>query len=252
MISFIICSITPSRYSAVCRNLGALVGAEPHEFIGIHDARSLAEGYNRGVERSRGDVLVFCHDDIEVLAADFRVRLLQHMARFDLVGVAGSSRFVGPKWVDAGPPHIFGQVAHPGPDGKGFELAIWGIPARRIEGICLLDGVFMAARRSLCESVRFDEERFDGFHLYDLDFSLRAAQAGYRVAVCNDLAVLHHSRGSFTRQWEEYASRLMAKHGALADPVPREEKWSAWCPMQVRVETREALARQFGSVHWEE
>jgi len=109
MVSIVICSIQPERYEAVCENLRNLLGAEPHEFIGINDARSLAEGYNRGIAQSRGDIIIICHDDIEILSPRFTQRLVRRLQRFDLIGVAGSNRLAGAKWFDAGPPYVFGR-----------------------------------------------------------------------------------------------------------------------------------------------
>lgn len=45
------------------------------------DARSLCEGYNRGVAMSRGDVLIFSDDDIEIPTRDLCARLLRHIFR---------------------------------------------------------------------------------------------------------------------------------------------------------------------------
>src|SRR5262245_26268282 len=104
MISIVICSITPSRFLRVRENLGGLLKDEAHEFIGIHDAKSLAEGYNRGIRQSKGDVIIVCHDDIEILSPKFKDRLVKRLQEFDLVGVAGSSRVCGATWFDAGPP----------------------------------------------------------------------------------------------------------------------------------------------------
>jgi len=44
-----------------------LLGDEPYEIVAVRDARSLAEGYNRGVARSSGDIVILSHDDIEFL-----------------------------------------------------------------------------------------------------------------------------------------------------------------------------------------
>ncbi len=62
-ITIIICSIDADKYARVTRNLSERLAGQAYEIIGIHDARSLAEGYNRGVRRSRGDLLIFSHDD---------------------------------------------------------------------------------------------------------------------------------------------------------------------------------------------
>jgi hypothetical protein len=43
-------------------------------------------------------------------------------------------------------------------------------------------------------NLRFDAERFHGFHGYDVDFCLQARAAGRRV-VTADFLVFHHTRG---------------------------------------------------------
>ena len=70
-ISIIICSADPQLFAKVCANYRpALLRSVSHEIIGIHDACSLCEGYNRGIARASGDVLVFSHDDIEIVTPD--------------------------------------------------------------------------------------------------------------------------------------------------------------------------------------
>ena len=75
-----------------------------------------------------------------------------------------------------------------------------------------LDGVFLAARREVFSTVEFDEATFDGFHLYDIDWSYRAAKAGFRLGAAGDLLVVHDSRGAFGAPWGEYAARFCHKH----------------------------------------
>jgi len=91
-VSVVICSIDAAKFARVSDNYRALYGAREVEIIGIHDARSLAEGYNRGIARARGEHLVLSHDDIEILTPDFADRLDRHLAQFDLIGVAGTTR----------------------------------------------------------------------------------------------------------------------------------------------------------------
>ena len=66
-----------------------------------------------------------------------------------------------------------------------------------VPGIQALDGVFMAMRREVATAIPFDAEAFDGFHLYDLDFSFRAHRGGFRLAVCRDVVLIHESTGSY-------------------------------------------------------
>jgi GT2 family glycosyltransferase len=221
MFSVIVCSIDPPRFAAVEAMYRSAFGAEPWELIGIHDAKSLAEGYNRAVERAKGEWLIFSHDDIEILSPAFPQRLKSHLSRFDLIGLVGTSRVVNSRWLSAGTPYIFGQVCHFQKDGQ-VTVDVYGAPRPVVGNIQGLDGVFMASNKNVLAKVKFDAETFDHFHLYDLDFSLTAYHAGFRLAVANDINILHHSPGQFDKTWEEYARRF-------------EQKWRPSLPNQPRV-----------------
>ena len=64
------------------------------------------------------------------------------------------------------------------------------------------------------ESIRFDEDAFDGWHGYDADFSCRCHQAGFRVAVALDIPLVHYSSDGVDEAWLNYDARFRAKHGA--------------------------------------
>jgi tetratricopeptide (TPR) repeat protein len=220
-ISVIICSVTPEKFARVTQNYAELLAGEAYEIIGIHDAKSLCEGYNRGVAQSSGEILIFCHDDIEILTADFKDKLRRQLAAYDVIGVAGTSRLIGQSWAMAGWPHLHGQVLHlrPGTNGP-CELCVYGPPA--LAPIQAMDGLFFAARRRVLETVMFDEKIFDGFHLYDLDFTFSAYLAGFKLGVCNDIAIAHHSMGSFDdAAWQRYATAFIRKYsGKLSSVSP--------------------------------
>ena len=95
------------------------------------------------------------------------------------------------------------------------QIDYYGPPSDKIVA---LDGVFLAARKTVCAAIRFDEVTFDGFHLYDLDFSHRAFLSGFKVGIC-DIDVTHYSDGSFdSQEWQRYAKRFLAKHGNSIRP----------------------------------
>jgi tetratricopeptide (TPR) repeat protein len=214
LLSVIVCSIDPGKLAALRANLGALLDGTPWELIHIGDAKSLAEGYTRGLQQARGARLVLCHDDIRILAPDFRRRLLAYLERYDLIGVAGSTLCSGPAVFWAGLPHAHGWVAYP--DARGTVPCISSTRGPVVEGAQALDGLFLAARRELFERVAFDAETFDGFHFYDLDLSWHAHRAGARLAICQDLLIEHRSRGEFGQDWQRYAARFLAKYPELA------------------------------------
>ncbi|HRD65807.1 MAG TPA: glycosyltransferase [Candidatus Competibacter sp.] len=230
MLSIIICSIDEGRFAQVARNYRELLAAIPHEILRISDAASLAEGYNRGIARSRGDYLILSHDDIEIWTADFGERLLRHLDRCDMVGVAGTDLLVDTgchsktwkytSWGAAGLGHVFGQIVLP-LEGD-YAIQVYGAPAALVGGMQALDGVFIAMRKAVAETLRFDDENFDGFHLYDLDFTYRAFLNGFNLGVLTDIVLVHRSEGRYDERWLGYHRRFLSKfESVLPKMLPR-------------------------------
>ena len=208
-ISVLVCSIDPARFAAVRASCEQRFAGYPLEIVGIHDAVSLAEGYNRAAEKASGEILVFAHDDIELVTADFAPRLIAHLDRFDGVGVAGASRVTGAHVSQAGQRFIHGHVLHPvGAGERGVRLFVAGLQQPVSERMRMLDGAFIAVRRHVWETVRFDAGTYDGFHCYDADFTSRASAAGANLAVPADLLLLHQSTGKYGAAWARYARRF--------------------------------------------
>jgi len=209
-ISAVVCSIDPQKAERIRAHYQTLFSGRRFEIVQIDDAGSLSDGYNRGFAQTSGDVVIFSHDDIEIISRDFPARLFQHLATHDIVGVAGTSRLVGANWNSAGWPCVHGCVAHRQRDREGFFFHCFGPPpSAPVEAI---DGLFIAAKREVCESIPFDAATFDGFHLYDLDFSYRAFLAGFRIAVAWDIPLIHASSGRLDAAWQKYAQRFLTKH----------------------------------------
>ena len=85
--SVIVCSIDQRKFTAVNESYRRALRAASWEMIAIHDAKSLAEAYNRGVAQARGRYLVFSHDDIEIVNDDFAALLRAHLSTFDLMAL---------------------------------------------------------------------------------------------------------------------------------------------------------------------
>jgi GT2 family glycosyltransferase len=247
MISIIICSIDAAKFAAVSRMYADVLGKEPYEIIKIPDARSLAEGYNRGLAKSKGDIVIFSHDDIHILTRDLAARLKRHMDNYDCIGVAGTTRMVGPTWVGAGHPYIFGQVAYPRPD-NAFGICIFNIPKRIIDHIQAMDGLFIVFRREVISSVKWDEQIFDGFHCYDVDCTFRAYLAGYKLAVVNDIPMIHASGGNFDAAFAHYAQLFMNKHSRqLEKMLPRKFTFAS-----VEVPSRSTAIEVMCPAYWQD
>jgi GT2 family glycosyltransferase len=233
-ISIIICSIDERKYSQVTASYSSALSGIDYEVIKIPDALSLAEGYNRGIRQSSGDILIFSHDDIEILSATFAEDLLQALERNDIVGVAGSRLANGATWWSSGEEFAQGAVVMPlASRENSFGLNIFGgLGEAIIDEVQVLDGLFLAVKRSVTDKILFDETTFDGFHLYDLDFTLAAFQAGAKLAVVPNLSILHYSIGGYDNVWYDYAERFVEKYKLSSKPEYRPINWGISVELQ--------------------
>ena len=246
MTSIIICSIDDAKYQRAAEMYSRFWPADQFQVFQLRNASSMAAGYNRGIAAAEGQTLIFSHDDVEILTPDLGERIADHLKRFDIVGVAGTSLVVHPRWLQAGPPYIHGQVAHPTPEG-GYMVDIYSASRRVFGGMQALDGVFFACKAEVARALGFDET-FDGFHLYDMDFTFRAYHAGYRLAVACDIQLIHQSVGNFGENWEMHARRFVEKHGSrFAQLSPREFQWTG-CKVNDKATVREVMT----PITWQE
>ncbi|SHM31563.1 glycosyltransferase [Phytopseudomonas punonensis] len=212
MISVVICSAQPARLQAVASNIEATIGVE-YELIAVDNStegRGICAVYNEGASRARHPFVCFVHEDVEFLSQDWGVRALDHFSHHEglaLIGLAGSRyKAATPSgWHSGDEGDLCINVRH----GASRELAsaAFAKPADSGSNCCVpvvaLDGVWLFVRRSAWAETRFDE-RLEGFHFYDVDFSLRVAQRS-KIAVVFDIELLHFSLGSFAEAWARQA-----------------------------------------------
>ena len=240
MLSFVVCSVEPQKLAALKASLDACTRPGEAEVVGVHDARSLCEGWRRGLDRAAGDPVVFCHDDIELHASDLLGRIARHLERYDLVGVAGTDRCVGMDWSEAGIEHAYGAIVHD--PGQAPVLCFYGAPDGddAVGGIQAMDGVFLATTRAVARDVGFDAATFDGWHGYDADFTFRAHLAGLRLGVALDLPIVHRSAGRADEARMRYHLRFADKHAArLASGR------GPWIDLRVPILAPEGIAAAF-------
>ena len=258
MISVVINSRDDARFARAAASYQAALSGTAHEIVRVADATGMCEGYNRGIARARGQRLLFSHDDVEILRpSGFAARLAAHFDRFDLFGIAGTRRLIGPAWDKAGLPWVFGMVVHDfaghvRADGTpgGLRLYLFGRSARAVGGAQAVDGVLIAATRGVCEAVPFDAALLPGWHLYDIDFSYRAHLHRFRCGIVSDLAVLHASaNGPEVWNSPEYLRSAMAfyhRHKTTLPPLP--SRWPGYSPAWVDVADRDEACRAMSAL----
>ena len=202
-ISVIVCAKNLIGSQSLIKNINSTIGCK-HEIILINNSKnkySIFQAYNEGIFKSKGDLLCFIHDDIEIYSKNWGRYLLN---QFDtnpdigLIGLAGAKvkTKMASTWWDCPEQYQFQNIYHQ--VGSFCEHKYnWPEPANVIE-VSTIDGVFMVCRSQL--GIIFDES-MKGFHFYDLNLSLLCHDKGFKVCVTNQIDIVHHSRGNLDRSW---------------------------------------------------
>lgn len=233
LYSVVVCSIDDRRFEKLTASLARSFGNHAYEVVRIDNARSMCQGYNEGLKRSRGNRLIFCHDDIEILSDDFVSRIESNFAQFDVFGLVGTTRLTEGSWSSAGPPDVHGAVVQPHrTEANQYVLHVFSNIRKPVANAQALDGMLIAARRETAQDLGWDEENISGFHLYDVDFSFRAHLAGLKVGIATDLLVYHASQGTRDETWRKAVvswTMRYAEHLSTA-PHSKAEYRAAICP----------------------
>jgi len=181
----------------------------------------ICRAYSAGFQQGEADIVVFVHEDVFFLQSGWGERLwelFEQNPQMGILGVAGSSRLQAdnPLWVRAGRPWIHGQVVHWLNHGeKIFQTEYSAAGEVGIQRVAVVDGLFMAVRRSSMQGLDFDSATFGGYHFYDLDLCMQMHVAGrHQVFVTSELPVCHLSGGGFDQSWKESAVQFLRKWGA--------------------------------------
>jgi hypothetical protein len=193
------------------------------EFIVNKNQYSLPEAYNKVwkkvKEDGRGDgVLVFCHNDIIFKTKDWGKILLGMFngSQFDILGIAGTTQLNahGCWWLKPenelplsedkmNRARMFGRVWHCNALGREWE-SVYSEKIVGVKPVVTIDGLFIAVNGKTLgekEEQMFDE-RFKGFHFYDISFCFRNYLEGFDIGVIDRIKVMHKSVGETNSEWE--------------------------------------------------
>jgi hypothetical protein len=179
---------------------------------------SLSEAYNKGWtkldELGIGkEIIIFCHQDITFDTKNWGVKILNHFKKNDyqIIGVAGGKKIgkSGCWWIgdDGQMDHnnMIGIVNHDN------SIRTWESkycnPFLGIKPVSVLDGLFIAVDGNETHH-RFDE-RFQGFHYYDLSFVFSNVLEGLNAGVITDIRITHKSIGQTNQQWEDNRKKFI-------------------------------------------
>jgi GT2 family glycosyltransferase len=190
-VSFVTCVSDPSTYAdCVVESLEKSARCETVPIDNEGNRYSAAQALNLGLDRTQGEIVVFCHQDVVFPPnwADGLLRALKTLGQFGVAGPAGRCS----DGTRAG--HV---IDH----GKAWHYPPLPREAETLDELCLV------IRRD--SELRFDES-FNHFHLYGADLCL---QARLRDLPCYalDCCLEHLSGGNKDEHWHEEKERFIRK-----------------------------------------
>ena len=224
MISVIICSINEVFASQVKKSIIDTIGVEC-EFIIIKNTQNpkgLGKVYNLGASRAKYDYLCFVHEDVFFNTYEWGQKIVTYFKNdrnLGLVGIAGSkykSKTVS-GWYTGIAEFDCCNIWHL--DRKNELTRIYFNPDRQmaVQQVVSLDGVFLFSKKTVWQEIGFDETLLSGFHLYDLDYSLRVAEK-YKVLVTFEIDINHIVKGMhFGNHWLNYT---LMWHKVYSEKLP--------------------------------
>lgn len=164
-------------------------------------------------DQIESDIIVFCHDDVEFLKKGWGeevIRLFSKNKKYGIIGVAGSAEFdANAAWWNY--QKKYGQVLHKH-DGKSWLTAFSPLLDKDLEEVCVIDGLFMAVKRSRLTK-NFDPD-LPGFDFYDIDFCLSNFIDGKtKIGVTTNIRLAHKSVGELSQNWYENRKIINDKYG---------------------------------------
>jgi len=178
----------------------------------INKGESLTKFYNKALNETKHDIVVFVHDDVIVETKQLVnkiERIFDKNPEYGIVGVAGTKYLSETgRWWD-NPKTMYGKVAHTH-EGKTWLSEYSGDQDRRLEETVVVDGVFFAVHKGRIKK-QFDES-VEGFHFYDVDFCFQNHLEGVKVGVTTEIRINHMSIGMTNDQWEVNRQKFAEKY----------------------------------------
>jgi glycosyltransferase involved in cell wall biosynthesis len=173
---------------------------------------SLTEAYNKILDLSINEVVVFTHDDILFEKEYWGKRIIEHFDKkpeYGILGVAGTTYYPssGRWWEIQG--EMIGQVYHQHQGKKWLSEYNKPFGSKIIDSV-IVDGLFFSIKKSNIKE-RFDES-VKGFHFYDTTFCIQNFLSGVKIGTISNVPLTHLSIGETNEQWEVNRQNFVDKY----------------------------------------
>lgn len=226
-LSIIICSRQKEISKELEKNIASSIGID-YELVVIDNSGnnySLFSAYNEGVRRSNGEILCFCHEDILFHSDDWgsSVREILSDESIGALGVIGTHFLPNAPMYWWSSPFI-SQYSLNNDNGMVTMNDTRDYFHGSIADVVAVDGVCFFIPRRLFTSIRFDDQAYSGFHVYDMDICMQIQHCGKRVCVTDVLTIEHFWSESSIKDWK-YMAQLDWNLNIF------HQKWEAMLPI---------------------
>ena len=156
---------------------------------------SLTQVYNKGLNESVNDIVVFMHDDLILETSNMTpkiVKLFEKHPEYGIIGIAGTDKLTSGMWWQ-NRENMFGVVGHLHEGKRHVNHYSKGVFNDVLKDVVIVDGLFFIVRKSLLKK-EFNEQ-FEGFHFYDISFCVENQFEGVRIGLTTKFGVTHKSVG---------------------------------------------------------
>lgn len=164
---------------------------------------SLSGLYNKGLDESTNEIVVFMHDDLIIDTPDVTpkiIHLFKKNSEHGIIGLAGTTNMTSGMWWEDRT-SMYGMVGHEANGQKYLSVYNEQRFNEKVKDVVVIDGLFMMVHKGRIKN-RFNEE-FKGFHFYDIPFCMDNFKNGVKIGVTTKIRVTHKSVGVTNMQWEQ-------------------------------------------------
>lgn len=222
MISIIICSVKPDLLAKFTENVAATIGVA-YEIIPINNQinpKGICEVYNEGLAQAKFDTICFCHEDIAIETMNWGTGIINLFAAHPDIGLLGVAGAVYKSKYPTGWPTVPTEyyrtnIVQQLKDGRLYYSS--KLDNGNYSEVAVIDGCFIAGKKKVFDLFKWNDHLLKGFHLYDVDISLRVGQI-YKIAVSNAVKIIHFSEGNMNNSWLQQSELF---HAANTIQLPK-------------------------------
>jgi len=189
--------------------------------------KSIFEAYEKGFKSLNADdddIVIFCHDDIDIITSpeEFKEELVRAtgVKNAGFVGVAGAAK-LSKQCVWWQPENKLRGFSFHGPSRSEMYPTYFG---RLQAKVLVLDGLFLAVKAKVLKNISMKKPaQFKGeWDFYDLEYTLRAYEAGYDNWVV-PIILRHESPGELVGRDSWHQNRLVFSNSHMFPMEIRDE-----------------------------